>query len=117
MAGMAKGEGGEGMSNYWKICIEEALSELRIATTDEQRSDLIDWVKGAHENCGMAMGYECIPNPLSAENARLAKQVKAERDKVHCKECDGHGSITSHGYSHSATSQCWKCRGEGRYIP
>lgn len=103
------------MTDYWKTCIEEAVSELGITVTDEQLKDLSEWVEGAHDNYGMAHGHDCIPNPLASENRRLAKALEIEREKIHCEGCNGTGRIYSQGPHHGSDTQCWKCHGEGRH--
>ncbi len=102
---------------YWKECISEAFDEAKIVATPEQIAEVAECVEGAHDNYGMAYGHDAIPNPLAQENERLAADLKTERDKVNCDECGGSGSITTRGPSHSATSDCMKCKGEGRHAP
>ena len=101
------------VSRYWSECISEALEEAGIVATVEQKNAVAEFVEGAHENYGMAHGHDAIPNPLKADNDRLAKELKREKDKVVCKECWGVGRITDQGPAHSSNSECWKCRGEG----
>lgn len=103
--------------DYWKECIAEAFDDASIEATDEQIERVSKFVEGAHENYGMAHGHDCISNPLVTENKSIAAELAKERSKVTCKECLGRGSITTHGPHHSATSQCSRCRGEGRHIP
>lgn len=104
--------------NYWQECVAEALDDAGVAATKEQIATITSWVQGAHENYGMAHGHDAIPNPLLEENARLGKALKDEQNKVTCKECNGKGSIvTSCGPTRSASSGCWKCKGEGRHLP
>src|ERR1700722_10749454 len=104
------------MSNYWKTCVEEAVDELAISATPQQLKDLAEWIEGAHDNYGMAHGHDCIPNPLRLENEQLKHSLKIEQDKVICRECNGTGTIISHGPCHSSISQCDRCRGEGKRL-
>ncbi len=103
--------------NYWKECMSEACDDAGLEATEEQIATLVSWVEGAHENYGMAHGHDAIPNPLRKENDRLTRDLHAEREKISCGVCGGKGNITTDGPCHSATSQCWKCIGEGRYSP
>lgn len=103
--------------NYWEECITEAADDCGAKLTKEQIDCIAGWVEGAHENYGMAHGHDAIPSPQTLEVQRLERELKTERDKVQCVECDGTGWITSHGPYHSATSQCYKCQGEGRVSP
>lgn len=105
------------VSKYWIIATEEALEENEKCGLFSQREieALAYSIETAARMESEACGHHNIPNLLVAENERLAKAVSAERDKVHCKECNGSGTIVSHGPCHSSESQCWKCRGEGRH--
>ena len=103
------------MSDYWKVCIEEAFGDLKITATQEQIDNLIEWVEGGHENYGMMHGHDCIPDPVEAELKETKRQLGIEVAKVHCEECNGQGRIISHGPCHSSNSECSKCRGEGRH--
>lgn len=104
------------MSDYWETCIKEAFGEYEIKATDEQVNNVIEWVEGAHENYGMSHGHECIADTDIQEIERLQKELKTEKDKVHCEKCSGQGRIISLcGSSHYSNTECWKCRGEGRH--
>lgn len=102
---------------YWEECIREALDEAGIRATDEQIDIIVEWVEGAHENYGMAHGHDAIPNPLRFEVNELKQKLKREQEKVICVECSGSGRIISYGPYHSADSECYRCRGEGRHLP
>lgn len=103
--------------DYWNECISEAFDEEGIVATPEQIDNVARSVEVAHENYGMAFGHDAIPNPLLADNQRLERELKTERDKVLCRECNGHGRIIINGPVHSYDSECTRCRGEGRYLP
>jgi len=100
--------------NYWDECVKEAFEDAGIKATKDQIDIVISWVEGAHDNYGMSHGHDCIPNPLYEEIDSLKAELKKERNKQVCRECNGRGLITNHGPVHSATSQCWNCRGEGK---
>lgn len=53
---------------YWVECISEGLDDAKLVATEEQIQILAEWVSGAHENYGMAFGYNCISSPLEYEN-------------------------------------------------
>lgn len=105
------------MRDYWFECIAEAFDDTGIVATKEQISNVAGWVEGAHENYGMAHGYDCIPNPTQIENKRLSKELELERSKVVCPECNGKRRLVTYGPYHSSDSECWKCRGEGKVLP
>lgn len=100
--------------DYWVESVEVALAEAGVTASAEQIREIAASIEVDHENYGMAHGYDAIPNPLDAENKRLADELHRERTKVICEECRGTGWITSYGPYHSSTSQCFKCGGEGR---
>lgn len=103
--------------NYWEECISEAFEDAGITATKQQVDTVASWVEGAHDNYGMAHGHDCIPSYSSIERDQLAEELKKEKSKITCPECSGSGSITTQGPYHSATSDCSKCRGEGRVLP
>ena len=100
--------------DYWDECIREAFEDAGIDVKEHQIQTVINWVEGAFENYGLATGRDCIPSPIQIENDKLKSDLEKERNKVICPICKGAGSITTYGPVHSATSQCWKCRGEGK---
>lgn len=105
------------MSDYWTDAVSEALEDAGITATEKQIETVASWMESAHDNYGGAHGHYEIPNPLAQENTALQRALKAERDKVQCRTCCGRGSITTPGPYHSSTSECHKCRGEGRHAP
>lgn len=103
--------------DYWKECIAEAFESAKIVATDEQINEVASWAEGAHENYGMAHGHDCIPNPETLRADELKRKLEIEQRKIYCKECKGSGRIYSQGPYHGSDSQCWKCNGEGKYLP
>jgi len=100
---------------YWKECIEASLDEVGIKATDEQIDIIAGNVEVSHEQYGMAFGYDCIPNPLAQENDRLKRALENEKNKVHCKSCNGKGTIYESWGTRSSSSRCDRCNGEGRH--
>lgn len=106
------------MTDYWREAFLTALEEADIPfPSGDKLNAAVKVIEGAHENYGMAHGYDCIPNPLRTENDALAKQLDRERRKEHCRNCDGRGRVVSHGPIHSCNSQCHKCNGQGWIYP
>jgi len=101
------------MTDYWKECVSEAFDEAQIKASDNQIATVAEWVSSAHEYYGMAHGHECIPNPLSEENKRLTQELKRERDKIICRECNGYGRIITRCGTLESESDCFNCRGRG----
>jgi len=99
--------------NYWRECISEAFDEVGITATQAQIDAVAEWVEGASENESTARGWDCIPDPMQEENARLRDELARERDKRICEHCNGKGSVTWPGPVHSATSDCTYCNGRG----
>lgn len=104
------------MTDYWEECISEACEDAGLTVTQEQVDTIASWVEGAHDNYGMAHGYDAIPNPLVLENERLKREFDLEKSKITCPECKGEGRIIDHGPCHTSESNCSKCRGEGRIV-
>jgi hypothetical protein len=103
--------------DYWRECVDIALEDAGIEATEEQKESVAGAFQGCHENYGMAFYSPPAGEHLLSEISDLERKLKRERNKVPCRECDGRGSITTPGPYHSSTSQCWKCRGEGRHDP
>jgi len=99
--------------DYWKECIQEALNECGLIATNEQISAMAKFIENSHENYSTAMGHDCIPNPLSTENNQLKQKLEREKNKKHCRKCNGTGSITTNFGVRSSTSRCHLCDGVG----
>ena len=100
--------------DYWIECIGSALDDAGVIASPEQRKAIAEAVKCAHENHGMALGYDCIPNHLKTENESLRRDLKTERDKVVCPDCNGRGGIFINVGFRSSYSSCSRCNGTGR---
>ena len=100
-------------SDYWEECISEAFDDAKIKATKEQIGIVASWVEGAHENFGMAHGYDAISRGDNLEIKELKRQLEIERSKVICPDCSGRGRYITHGPCHSCDSSCFKCRGTG----
>lgn len=105
------------MSDYWKNCVFEILDRVGVSLTEDQTKEIECYIDGCESVEFEATGRDCIPNPQIEENKRLSKALEVERSKVTCRECNGTGTITEPvGTSHWSTSQCDKCKGEGRHL-
>lgn len=107
--------------DYWKDTISEAFEDAGITATDEQIETVAQWAESGHENYSMAMGHDVASANLAAERERERKAgweaAERERNKVHCRECNGRGRIVASDGIRSSDSECSKCRGEGRRDP
>lgn len=103
--------------NYLKESIEAALDDREINLSEDDIDYLTNAILGAEECYGLYSGAECIPNPLSSELEETKIKLKQERNKVFCEKCSGTGRIVDYGPYHGSNSECWKCRGEGKYLP
>jgi DnaJ-class molecular chaperone len=101
---------------YWLECIQEAASDAGVALTKEQAETMAGWVQGASENIGMAF-YTPSETQYDRDLKQAKDELRRERAKVHCRECNGKGRIVSFGGTFEFNSQCWKCNGEGRHAP
>ncbi len=99
--------------DYWEECIKESFEDANIKATQEQINIVSGWVEGAYENYNTANGYDCIPNPVNTEIEKLKKELKREREKTICRECNGRGRIITYGGTFQSDSQCSKCNGSG----
>lgn len=105
--------------DYWKECISEALDDAGIKATDEQIENIAGWVEGAHENYGMAHGYDAIPNPAESQAQDELRRMKREKEQHEnwvlstkpCRSCTTTGNVRD-GWGRDTT--CPDCNGEGR---
>lgn len=103
---------------YWSECVANALDENGVAATSEQVESIARDIQCSHENYGMAFySPPASELPVFGELRDARKELARERAKVPCRVCRGSGMITTIGPHHSCTSQCWKCRGQGRHDP
>ena len=103
--------------DYWTECIEVAFEDAGIEATAAQIESVAGDVQGGHENYGMAFNQPSGPSQAEIELKETKRRLAKEQDKIFCRECSGTGMITVDGPVHSGTSQCWKCRGDGRHVP
>lgn len=105
--------------NYWKESIEDALSEIGIIATEDQTRDLVEWVKGSHENYGMAMGHDVTSANWESDESRELKRLQEKVKKQHqwelhtepCRTCTTTGWVRD-GWGRDV--QCPDCCGKGR---
>lgn len=108
-------------TEYWRDAFLDAVEgtgKFQLFTsnwTDEEIAEIASSLSISAECMGLA--FPTPPSPYPNEIKRLEKELVAERSKVTCAECKGSGSITTDGPYHSATSHCFKCRGEGKVAP
>ena len=107
--------------DYWREAVDCALDDAGVTATELQREEIAGVMEVNHENYGMFSGDDVASANLRAaherENFDLKCELARERNKVHCKECQGAGRITTYGPCHSSNLQCWKCNGDGRHDP
>lgn len=101
--------------DLWKELIAESLEQHGVTATAEQIDLIAEDAAGIAESISEHSFHPA--DPMARELAESQKALKIERDKVTCSPCRGSGTITTSGPYHGSTSQCWKCRGEGRHAP
>lgn len=110
-------------NEYWTDAIEAALSDIGKdgLLSREELETVGGSLAGSAENQSIAFGWDVASANLDAARERekddLRKEVRREREKIICRECNGRGRIITQGPYHSSNSQCWKCRGAGRHAP
>lgn len=98
---------------YWQICVEEVLGNHGVEATSEQIAAIAEDI----QSCAGVQGEYSAPVDRggASETDKLRAELKAEQSKVFCVTCQGSGRIIeSVGTSHSSSSQCWKCNGDGK---
>lgn len=102
-------------SEYWPICVEEAIGELEIAATDEQIEMLAERMQIAHET---RAEYSPAPSPDRGELERAKALLQAEKEKFDaprglCPRCKGKGRTAGGTTTYFCWNQCASCSGEG----
>jgi hypothetical protein len=71
--------------DYWEEAFCFACEEAGIPLpSKEQRKLAADSLEHSHDMYGMAMGHDCIPNPLNTEVKELQEKIKS-MEKEHRK--------------------------------
>lgn len=105
--------------DYWEESIRQIFDDCEIKATEEQILNVIEGIKGSHENFGMAHGYDIIDSGSKSqaeiELQKLKNEIEKERiwklSTVPCKECNTTGLVKD-GWGRDQT--CDRCNGEGR---
>jgi len=103
--------------SYFHETVAEAMHHEGVEASEEQIENIAEAVQVAHDMYSEYMGHQHIPNPTETENAKLKEELKQEKNKVGCDECNGTGSIEERWLDRSSVHTCWKCDGEGKYLP
>ena len=103
--------------SYWAEVIEESLYERGITLLPKEIEAVAKDVEMAHENYGLAFYQPSGPSQTQMDLDAARKELSDERRKITCDECDGTGTTHTYGGTFMSTSQCYKCRGEGRHLP
>lgn len=68
--------------DYWYECVEGSLNDLGIKLTEKQIDCIAGDIEVSHENYGMAMGYDAIPNPVNSQIEELKRKHKEEIERL-----------------------------------
>jgi len=106
--------------DYWletfEISMEEAgCGHLLAQMTPKQRDDVAGGIEGSHENYGMA--FHQPANPMIAENERLSRKLRWQRELEPCRECTGNGRLRYNAGPWAVDTSCDKCQGAGKVHP
>ena len=99
---------------YWIEAVSQTAEDMNIKLSQEQIIEFAESMQISSEQQSMAFGELNIPNPLLSENKELKRELKREKEKIICKECNGRGSLTEYGPGTlMSISNCYKCNGLG----
>ena len=110
-------------AEYWEEAIGEALCSIDKFNlfTSAELKELGEALATSAECESMAFGWDVSSANRSAELRReeesLRKELRRERDKVTCRECNGHGRLRYNSGPWAVDTGCIKCNGEGRHDP
>ncbi len=103
--------------DLWSEMIADSFQEHGVEATVEQVRAVAADAQGMHENWDMVEPTPSGPSPAEIELQETKKTLEKERDKVHCRLCNGSGTERIDGPAHYSLSKCWKCGGQGRHAP
>lgn len=104
-------------NDYWREAFMTALEDAGVDFPDSEAIDRgARSLMIAHDQVGMAFGYDCIPDPRETEIKDLKRKLTIEESKVVCPECKGKGRLYSQGPHHGSDTECFKCRGQGKVV-
>lgn len=111
---------------FWEEAVGDAFCQIdkwevfETLTKDEQKKlgeNLARWA----ESEGSAYGWDVASSNRSAELRReeddLRKELQRERNKVTCRECNGHGRLRYSAGPWAVDSSCDRCNSTGRHDP
>lgn len=103
--------------DYYCEAVSQSFDEHGVTATAEQIKAVAADMEAARDTEGQA--FYVPENPLIRENRDLQRKLKVERDKVPCPKCKGSRiEVFNFGPAgRSSTSQCDRCRGEGKVSP
>lgn len=110
-------------TQYWADVLGDALCEVDKFDlfTSEEMTKIGKYLASAADGQSQAFGWDVASSNRSAElreeEETLRKELRRERDKVTCRECNGHGRLSYDAGPWAVNTECSKCRGEGRHDP
>lgn len=106
--------------DYYQDCFETAMADeglwhLVEQMTAEQRASIGSAIAGAVENQSLA--FHVPENPLAAENRRIERKLKWQRELEHCGACNGRGRLQYNSGPWAVDTGCHRCGGAGKIHP
>lgn len=100
---------------YFIEVLSESFCNQKIKVSAEQIKLIAEDIKNSVDNMDQAFPVPDF-NPYKEDSENFKKLFEQEKNKIHCKVCEGSGAITIAGPYHSSTSRCYKCNGAGRHL-
>lgn len=113
-------------AEYWREAVMYAFEgidrfDVIKAMTKEQLDEIGEALATSADNQSMAFGWDVASSNRSAELRReeddLRKELQRERNKVTCRECNGHGRLRYSAGPWAVDSPCDRCNSTGRHDP
>jgi hypothetical protein len=109
------------VSEYWKICAEEAIDEAGLNAEPSQIAIIAKWMESAHDNYGEQHGHHEANRSLWSDLTRRAEKAEAlaaaEAEKVPCPVCANKVVPGLGGTTEPARHTCWYCNETGKVEP
>lgn len=113
-------------TEYWREAVMlafEGINRFDVieGLSKEQLDEIGEALAVSSENQSMAFGWDVASANRSAELRReednLRSELRRERAKVTCRECNGAGRLRYNAGPWAVDTGCMKCNGEGRHDP
>lgn len=107
-------------AEYWREAVEYAFDACGLwdAIKDIPTEKLLEVGASLSTSADcQSLAFYTPENPMIAENKRLERKLKWERELVGCHECGGSGGLEYSSGPWAVSTTCDRCNGAGKVHP